>query len=117
MSLLEADAAAPLDEAGIATVVAEAAARREPLLVLPAPLAEAELERRLADTGNAVIIKLGRHFEKVRRVLRRLGRASEAIYVERASLAAERVLALDAVDAAAVPYFSLLLVRGGEPRS
>jgi len=109
---------------GVSSLTACAAAARaplavrdEPLLVLPAPLAEAELERRLADTGNAVIIKLGRHFEKVRRVLQRLGRASDAIYFERASLATERVLILDAVDAAAVPYFSLILLRGRGPRS
>jgi precorrin-2/cobalt-factor-2 C20-methyltransferase len=110
---------------GVSSLMACAAAahaplavRDEPLLVLPAPLDESELERRVAAAENVAIIKLGRHFAKVLRVLRRLRRADQAIYVERASLATERVLALDEVDAAAVPYFSLVLLRGGaEPRS
>jgi precorrin-2/cobalt-factor-2 C20-methyltransferase len=110
---------------GVSSLMACAAAahaplavRDEPLLVLPAPLDEAELERRLAAAENVAIIKLGRHFAKVRRVLRRLHRAEQAMYVERASLASERVLALDEVDAASVPYFSLVLLRGGaDPRS
>jgi len=105
---------------GVASLMACAAAaqaplavRDEPLLVVPAPIEEGELERLLAGADNAVIIKLGRHFAKVRRVLERLGRADRAIYVERASLAAERVLPLAAVDPATVPYFSLVLLRGG----
>jgi len=98
--------------AGAAAAHAPLAVRDEALLVLPAPIAEAELERRLADADSAVIIKLGRHFAKVRRVLQRLARMHQAIYVERASLGAERVLPLDAVDAATVPYFSLVLLRG-----
>jgi precorrin-2/cobalt-factor-2 C20-methyltransferase len=91
------------------------AARDDSLLVLPASLSEPMLLCRLADADAAAIIKLGRHFAKVRGVLERLGLATHARYVERASLASERVLPLDAVDAAAVPYFSMILVhRRGE---
>ncbi len=49
------------------------ASRNEVLTVLPAPLAEAELETRLARADAAAIMKVGRHLPKVRAVLRRLG--------------------------------------------
>ena len=48
---------------------------------------EAELERRLADTDAAVVMKLGRHLAKVRRALDRTGRLDRAIYVERGTMA------------------------------
>ena len=92
--------------AAAAAVQAPLAARNDVLSVLPAPLPEAELARRLADLDAAAIIKLGRHFAKVRRVLIDLGLADRARYVERASLGHQRILSLAEVDPAAVPYFS-----------
>ncbi len=88
------------------------AARTETLAVIPATLDEATLERRLADVEAAAIIKLGRHFAKVRDVLLRLGLTGRAHYIERASLPNQRILPLAAVDAAAVPYFAMILLRG-----
>ena len=91
------------------------AARDDTLMVLPASLSEQVLLCRLAETDAAAIIKLGRHFPKVRTVLERLGLAAGARYVERGSLASERVLPLDAVNEAEVPYFSMILLhRRGE---
>lgn len=91
------------------------AAHRDVLSVLPAMLDDAALARRLADCDAAAIIKLGRHFPRVRALLDRLGLAAGARYVERASLAAERVLPLDRVAAETVPYFSMILLhRRGE---
>ncbi len=87
------------------------AARNDALIVLPASLSDDELTRRLAAGEAAAIIKLGRHFVRVRDVLVRLGLVANARYVERASLASERVLALDAVDPADVPYFSMILLH------
>jgi precorrin-2/cobalt-factor-2 C20-methyltransferase len=87
------------------------AQRDESLVVLPATLAEAELASRLAGAEAAVIIKLGRHFPKVLRVLETLGLLDAAVYVERASLADQRVAPLAAIDAAQVPYFATALVR------
>jgi len=102
---------------GVSSLTACAAAaqrplsvRNEALAVIPAPLAEAELKKRLSAGDAAAIVKLGRHFAKVRRVLERLGRARRAVYIEHASLASERVLALDAVDPAQAPYFSMILL-------
>lgn len=92
------------------------ATRDEALVVVPATLAEAELERRLAATDAAAIVKLGRHLGKVRRVLQRLGRSADAVYVGHASLPDERVCPLAEVETA--PYFALVLVRrrAGERR-
>jgi precorrin-2/cobalt-factor-2 C20-methyltransferase len=87
------------------------AARDDALVVLPASLPEDALEARLATADAVVIIKLSRHFAKVSALLERLGLAANARYIERASLATERVRALAAVDAAEVPYFSMILVH------
>ena len=59
-------------------------------------------------------MKVGRHLDKVRRVLDRLGRADDAWYVERATMEAERVLPLADLDGDRAPYFSMILVRRRE---
>jgi precorrin-2/cobalt-factor-2 C20-methyltransferase len=94
------------------------ASRDDALIVLPATLGEEQLARRLADAEAAAIIKLGRHFAKVRRVVAQLGLSSSARYIERASLASERILPLDDVAPESVPYFSMILLhrRGGASR-
>ena len=86
------------------------ASRNGTLLVVPAPLDEDELADRLAGADSAVVIKVGRHLDKVRRVLSRLGRDASAIYVERATLPGGRVLPLSDVEGGPAPYFSLILV-------
>lgn len=87
--------------------------RNQVLTVVPATIDEDELERRLADTEAAAVMKVGRHLAKVRRVLDRLGRTGRAHYVERATMAGEYVsLLTDAPDTA--PYFSMILVRSPE---
>jgi precorrin-2/cobalt-factor-2 C20-methyltransferase len=84
--------------------------------VLPATLPEYELERRLADTDAAVVMKLGRHLAKVRRALDRAGRLDRAIYVERGTMANASVMKLtDKLDTVA-PYFAMVLVPGWESR-
>jgi precorrin-2/cobalt-factor-2 C20-methyltransferase len=91
------------------------AARNDVLSVIPAPLPEAELKRRLGEAEAAAIIKLGRHFPKVRKVLNELGLAQHARYVEHATLASQKVMRLDELQNGDIPYFSMLLVhRRGE---
>jgi len=87
------------------------------LTVLPGTLPEPELARRLADTQGAVIMKLGRTFPAVRRALEAAGRLDGAVYVERASMAQERVLPVADVDPETVPYFSLIVVPGDTVRA
>jgi precorrin-2/cobalt-factor-2 C20-methyltransferase len=86
-------------------------------VVLPATLPEAELERRLLDADAAVLMKLGRHLEKVRRVLARTGRLSRAIYVERGTTADSINMPLEQKRNDVAPYFSVILVPGWEKRS
>lgn len=85
-------------------------------VVLPATLPEAELERRFADADAAVVMKLGRHLEKVRRVLGRTGRLSRAIYVERGTTANAVTMPLEDKRDDVAPYFSVILVPGWEKR-
>ena len=81
------------------------------LTVIPAPLPSDQIESRLAVTDAAAIIKVGRHFARIRDVLATAGLADAARYVEYATMARQRTSPLAAVDAAAVPYFSMILVH------
>lgn len=107
---------------GVVSVTAAAAraglplaARNECLLVVPAPLPEAVLKARIAAADSVAIMKLGRHLPKVRSVLDGLGLTRCAVYVERATLASERVCALAEAPEKA-PYFSMILItKGGDP--
>jgi precorrin-2/cobalt-factor-2 C20-methyltransferase len=91
------------------------AARNDVLTVIPAPLPPERLRDLLANTDAAAIMKLGRHFTKVRDVLNELGFSAHARYVERATMSNQRLLPLDEVDPDSVPYFSMVLVhRRGE---
>ncbi len=94
-----------------AVLGAPLAARNDVLTILPAPLAVDELVRRLSGTDAAAIIKIGRHFAKVRDVLRTMGLEDRARYVEHATMASQRVLPLDEVADDAAPYFSMILVH------
>ncbi len=80
------------------------------LTVLPAPLPAEELTTQLLTTDAAAIMKLGRHFEKVRDILHQLGLASRALYIERATMTQQRIVPLDAVDPAEVPYFAMIVI-------
>ncbi|MOA30119.1 Precorrin-2 C(20)-methyltransferase [compost metagenome] len=86
--------------------------RNQSLLVLSGVLAEEELFERLSGAEAAVVMKLGRNFDKVRRVLERLGMAERALYIERASMEQQRIVPLDQVEPMASPYFSLILIPG-----
>lgn len=80
------------------------------LTVLPGPMPAEELITQLLTTDAAAIMKLGRHFTKVRDILHQLGLASRARYIERATMAQQRILPLDEVDPAQVPYFAMIVI-------
>ena len=84
--------------------------------VLPGTLSEAELERRLADSDAAVVMKLGRNLPKVRRALVRTGRLERAIYVERGTMDGAVTMPLAAKPDDDAPYFAIVLVPGWEGR-
>ena len=94
-----------------AVLGAPLAARNDVLAVVPAPLPESELRDRLSRIDAAAIIKLGRHFGKVRTLLTELGFADRARYIEHATMETQKVLPLEDVDPDKVPYFSTVLVH------
>ena len=84
--------------------------------VLPATLPEGELVRRLSEADAAVVMKVGRHLPKLRRALKRSGRLPRAIYVERGTMAEEKMIPLSAKPDNDAPYFAVVLVPGWQER-
>ncbi|MFO7982184.1 MAG: precorrin-2 C(20)-methyltransferase [Desulfuromonadales bacterium] len=85
------------------------------LAVLPSTADETQLMRALGEFETVVLMKVNRHFDRIRRLLERTGRTSGAVYVKRAGLSGQAVLTdLDAVDEQDLDYLSLVIVgRGG----
>ncbi|MDB5539877.1 MAG: Precorrin-2 C(20)-methyltransferase [Devosia sp.] len=91
------------------------AARNEMLKILPAPLDDATLRAELAATPAAAIIKVGRHFDRVRALLAETGHADGAIVVEHATTTRQRITRLADFAHDERPYFSTILCyRGAE---
>lgn len=84
--------------------------RNDVLSIMPATLDDATLRDRLAVADAAVIIKLGRHFAKVHTILQDLGLLDRALYIERATQPNQQIIPINTVDAATVPYWSLILI-------
>ncbi|QGM96129.1 precorrin-2 C(20)-methyltransferase [Methylocystis parvus] len=105
--------------AGVSGMSGCFAAARQPmtwgddvLTVLPATLDEDLLTERLKTTDAAVVMKLGGNFPKLRRALTRAGVISRAIYVERGTMAGEKIMRFTEKHDDVAPYFSMALVPG-----
>ena len=91
------------------------AARNEAMTVLPGPLADEDLRAHMRAADTLILMKVGRHLPRLRALLRAEGLLDRAVYVERASLPAERVMPLAEAPETA-PYFSMILVtKGADP--
>lgn len=102
---------------GVSSTMATAAALGVPLtyrndvyLVIPAILSAEVLKVKLAVADAAVIIKLGRHFEKVVKVLQELGLERRAKYIEKATMPEQKIVPIERVIASEVPYFSTIVI-------
>jgi precorrin-2 C20-methyltransferase/precorrin-3B C17-methyltransferase len=102
---------------GVASIMGAAAQLGTPLVrrdaeftVLPGTLSEDVLIAKLSQQGAFAIMKLGRNFAKVKRAINTAGLADKALFIERATMAAERIIPLREVDPLHVPYFSLILI-------
>lgn len=102
---------------GITSFTAAAAALRRPLTsrntvikILPATLPDNRLSEELMTAESVAIIKVGRHFARVRTTLRLLGLHASAHVIIKATHADETVLPLEDVTDDAIPYFSTILV-------
>jgi precorrin-2/cobalt-factor-2 C20-methyltransferase len=85
--------------------------RDEVLKVLPATLAEDDLQRELSSTSAAAIIKVGRHFGKVKRVLKALNIENNATAVERATHDDQLIRRTADIAEDTLPYFTTIIVR------
>jgi precorrin-2/cobalt-factor-2 C20-methyltransferase len=105
--------------AGVSGMSGCFAAARQPmtwgddvLTVLPATLDEDTLAERLSKTDAAVVMKLGGNFPKLRRAMKRAGVADRAIYVERGTMAGEKIMPFSEKADDLAPYFSMVLAPG-----
>ncbi len=105
---------------GVTSMTASAAALRRPLSarnevvkVLPATLPAERLRHELASAESVVLIKVGRHLDKVRALLADLGLTARAHVVVKATQAGETVTPLTDITEDQLPYFSTILVYSG----
>lgn len=90
------------------------AGRNDILSVIPATAKKKALRKVLERADAVVIVKIGRHFETVREVLRELDLESNATILESATSANETMLRLPDVPEGEQSYFSTILVRRGD---
>lgn len=102
---------------GISSVMASAAMigipltyRNDVFIVLSGILSQEVLKEKLKVADAAVIIKLGKNFNKVKQVLQELGLIERAKYIENATWENQKILSINEVEAETVPYFSLIVV-------
>jgi precorrin-2/cobalt-factor-2 C20-methyltransferase len=82
------------------------------LTVLPGTLPPEILAERLKHTDAAVIMKIGVNFPKIREVLRHSGHYERALYIERGTMAGEKIMALKDKPDDVAPYFAIILISG-----
>ena len=102
---------------GISSVMASAAMlgvpityRNDVFSIMPATLEAEILRDRLVFIDAAAIIKLGRHFAKVRDILDELGLLERALYIERATLPNQQIIPITEIEPEAATYWSLILI-------
>lgn len=103
---------------GVTSVTAAAAELAQPLVerdevlkVLPATLDEAALHRELSTASAAALIKVGRHFGKVKAVLADLNLLECATAIEHATRSNQIIRPLTKIEGDALPYFTTIIVR------
>ena len=94
-----------------AALGAPLSAKNDVLTVVPGPLDTDTMKQRLTDADAVAIIKVGRHFDRIRSVIDDLGLTAHARYIERATMAEQRILPIGEVGDGNAPYFSMILVH------
>jgi precorrin-2/cobalt-factor-2 C20-methyltransferase len=105
---------------GVSSLTAAAAAlarplagRNDVLTVIPAPLDDDRIRDLLAGSEAAAILKVGRHFARIRALLAAMGLLEMAMLAERVGLPDQRLSRLADLRGEGVPYFSVILVYKG----
>ncbi|MBH69105.1 MAG: precorrin-2 C(20)-methyltransferase [Rhodospirillaceae bacterium] len=103
---------------GVSSVMASSArlssplaARNDIFTVLPAPLENQILEQQMRAAHAFALVKVGRHFSRVYKLLQKLDLLNKALYIERATMDNEQILDINTVNPLEVPYFSIILVH------
>jgi precorrin-2/cobalt-factor-2 C20-methyltransferase len=86
--------------------------RNQVLTILSGVMTGEELLGRLQNTEAAAIMKLGSNFAKAREAVQNAGLMERALYVERATMSNQRIVALAEIDPDTVPYFAMILIPG-----
>jgi precorrin-2/cobalt-factor-2 C20-methyltransferase len=102
---------------GVSSVMASAGMLGQPLtyrndvfMAIMGTLPAEVIADRLRGADAAVIMKLGRNFEKVCGVLQELGLLERALYIERATTDRQRIVPITEVDPSQVPYFAMIVL-------
>lgn len=105
---------------GVSSVMASAAAlgrplaaRNDVLSIVPAPLGDDEIRRRIDAADAVAIIKIGRHFGRVGALLEKMNLVGTAAYVERVGLPEQKLMPLAEAIGEEAPYFSMILIYKG----
>ena len=96
--------------AGPAVAGLPIATRNDVLSVIPAPLDDASLRCHLNACDSAVLIKLGRHWPRVKTLLRAMSLLDKCQFIERATVPEQHICRACDFDGPAA-YFSLAIVR------
>lgn len=88
-------------------------ARNDVLTVLPGTQDDDVLSARIDDADAVVIMKIGRHLGRIKRLLVAKGLADKALYVSHASLPHQQAEPLSGAPEEA-PYFSMILLYKGD---
>ena len=89
-------------------------ARNDVLTIIPGPLPDLDIRTKIEEAQAVAIMKVGRHLERLKKLISGLGLLGHAGYVERATLASEKAMPLAQVTGAAAPYFSMILIYKGD---
>ena len=84
--------------------------RNDVLSIMPATLDADTLRDRLAVADAVIIIKLGRHFAKVKSILQDLNLWERALYIERATLPNQVIKPISEVDPDNVTYWAIVMI-------
>jgi precorrin-2/cobalt-factor-2 C20-methyltransferase len=102
---------------GVSSIMASAGMLGQPLtyrndvfMAIMGTLPAEVIADRLRGADAAVIMKLGRNFEKVCGVLQELGLLERALYIERATTDRQRIVPITEVDPSQVPYFAMIVL-------
>jgi precorrin-2/cobalt-factor-2 C20-methyltransferase len=105
---------------GVSSMMASAAAlgrplaaRNDVLTVVPSPLEDDEIRRHLHSADALCFIKVGRHLDRIRALIQEAGMLQQAAYLERVSLANQKLCRLSDLPQTSAPYFSMILIYKG----